>query len=127
MKTILISLAKNWIRLLVSVAIVLTVTLIYLTFQNGWHFYIVYIDGMCLGGFTTFLIGMLVLLGDFGTFNIFSYYAGRKKLPNGKKEDFYNYSERVKEQRKNKKLDFLPYTIVGILFTIINGVLILAL
>ena len=114
---------RNWIRFVVSLGIGLGLLAIYLvSYQNSdsvnvWTRPEYYRDGLFIAGMVVVFVGGLAIVSNFGIFDIFSYYPGRKKKEDGKKENFGDYVERKKAERSSdRNLFFLPYFIVGTLF-----------
>lgn len=111
---------KNyWIRLVVAFGIAITLFISYLsiyTMQNSWTSLIHYCNATFIAGFSLLMISALALCTYFGGFDIFSYLVMRKPVNENRKENFYEYCERKKERRSKRKLTFLPYLIVAVIF-----------
>lgn len=111
----------SWKNYLIWIIYILVILVIY-NFSNGnWNLLISYADGLFIGGFSLFCISLLIILGNFGAFDTFSY------LINGKKEgckNLYEYTEKVKEKRKNKKYNFVPSMLVSIITILISVALV---
>ena len=134
MNKILTFFRKNWIRLIVSLGLGATFLIIYLlAYQNAdkvntWTNPAYYRDGLFLSGMILIFFGGLAICSYFGIFDIFSFYPGRKKKEDGKKENYGDYVERKKlERSSDKSLFFLPYFIVGGLMLIASLILYFAL
>lgn len=104
-------LRDNWRGFLISTVISLACMLIY-CILNGWNSAIYYSNGLFIGGASTILVGLLVVVALFGGTDIFTYYVGRKRTGAGK-EDFYQYSERKKGERMKNPYSFVPYLFIG--------------
>ena len=112
---------KNWIRMLVAFLVGLTLMALYNVSQAAggnpsWTGLEYYRDGSFIAGMILLFIGLLVVIAHFGTFDIFSFYAGRKKKENGHKENFGDYVERKNKERGKLTLSFLSYIIVSLVF-----------
>ncbi len=121
---------KNWIRFLVSVLTATTLLIVYLVaYQNAdnintWVVPAYYRDGLFIAGMVVVFFGGLAIVSNFGIFDIFSFYPGRKKKEDGKKENYGDYVQRKKLERSSEKnLYFLPYFIIGGLLLIASLIL----
>ncbi len=121
---------KNWIRFVVSIGIGIIMICIYnfghqISLKiNPWVLPYFYRDSLFIAGMVVVLTGGLSIMSNFGVFDIFSFYPGRKKKEDGKKENYGDYVERKKAERSSEKnLYFLPYFIVGALFLIASLIL----
>lgn len=126
MRNVLEFIQKNWIRFVVSLAIGLAISIIYMsvnTYLGSWKDIMFYCNATFIASFLLFAIGVLTLLNNFGGFDIFSFLIMRKPYNEARKENLYEYSERKKEERKKYKLVFLPYLIVCSLFLIASLIL----
>ncbi len=112
---------KNWIRFIVAFMIGLTFFLIYLgvfTNEGSWTSIIHYSNACFMAGFVLLMFSALVVLNFFGGFDIFSFYILRKPHDSTRKENFYEYCERKKEERKPNGLIFIPYLFSATLYLI---------
>lgn len=121
---------KNWIRFVASLVLGLAVVCLYnFSHQialkiNPWVLAYYYRDSLFLAGMVVVFVGGLAIVANFGIFDIFSYYPGRKKKENGKKENYGDYVERKKLERSaDRNLYFLPYFIVGSIFLVASLIL----
>lgn len=122
MDAILAFLRDHWIKFLVCVVLGFLCLLTY-NFTNGsWTRVDSYMDGCFIGGFALIAIGGLSWINNLGGFDIASFYIRRKNIGE-RKEDYYEYGERRKEERSRNKLTFLPYIIVGSLYLIASLIL----
>jgi len=87
---------------------------------GSWDSKMSYLNGSFISAATLISLSLLSVLTQFGTFNIFTFYFGRKVKENGHKEDLYEYSERKKESRKKYNFVFIPYLFFGLVFLIIS-------
>ena len=122
---------ENWIRFVASFGFGLFLMVIYnLILQsasetNIWAYLSSYRDGATIAGFVLVFFGLLLVIGHFGAFDIFSYYLLRKKKENGKKEIYSEYVERRRMEKGHLNLFFLPYLIVGSLFILFSVIALL--
>jgi hypothetical protein len=120
---------KNYIRLIVAFAIGLILMVVYnLSYQfghsvNAWANLSYYRDGAFIAGMVIFFIGLLAIISQFGAFDIFSFYAGRKRKEDGTKENYTEYVERKRESRTHFNLGFLSYFIISTCFLIFSFVI----
>ena len=122
-------LKKNLIRLIVATIIGLILMVIYnLSYQfgysvNSWGELSYYRDGAFIAGMVLFFVGLLTIVSQFGTFDIFSFYAGRKRKDDGTKENYTEYVERKNENRSKFNFAFLSYFIIATCFLIFSFVI----
>jgi len=120
---------KNYIRLIIAAVIGLIIMAIYnLSYQfglstNSWADLIYYRDGAFIAGMVLLFIGLLTVISQFGAFDIFSYYAGRKTKEDGTKENYTEYVERKRETRSHFNFSFLSYLIISTCFLIFSFVI----
>jgi len=110
-------------RYIASVITVIIIACTYNILNNGWSMKIAYGNGLFIGGFTLVMIGCISLVTTTGSLDIFSYMFSRKTKDNGKKEDLYEYSERMVEVRKKQKFIGLPSISIGLLTIGISALL----
>ena len=125
---ILSFLKKNWIRMLVSFLVGLVLMVIFNAVyanegQPSWTNLNFYRDGSFIAAMSIFFIGLLGAVSNFGFFDIFSYYPGRKKKDDGKKENYGEYVERKNLERGKFNLFFLSYIIIALVYAIFSLVL----
>lgn len=113
--------SKNWIRLLVAFLIGLTIMALYnwsysFTGQPVWQRLEYYRDGSFIAAMVILFIGVLAVIGHFGLFDIFSFYARRKRKENGYKENFGDYVERRTKERGRLNLSFLSYILIALAY-----------
>ena len=110
----------SWKKYLIWILYIIAILLIY-NFSNGrWDLLISYVDGLFIGGASLFCISLLIILGNFGAFDTFSF------LVNGKKEGcktLYDYTEKVKVKRKNNKFNFIPSMVISIVVILLSIIL----
>ena len=123
MKKICEFLVDHWVRFLISFFIGVFSMLIYIAVKNGWQSGINYVDGTFMSAAILIGIAALATLSLFGAFDIFSYFFGRKKKEDGKKEVLYEYAERKRLERGKQKLIFIPYLTFGVLFLVVSVIL----
>ena len=111
-------LSSNWIRIVAGLIIGVAAYILYLLLRNVWGVLLAHIDGLFFAFALVVLIGLLVLMTNLGALDIFSYQFGRKRLQSGRKEDFYEYTQRKKETRAKYKFSFIAYFISSIPFLI---------
>jgi len=105
---------KNWLKCLILLGVGVILAVIYLAASNGWSKLYNYISAFEIGGAVVILLGLLSLVADQGTFDIFSYLFKRKKFDNGVHENYSQYAERRKEQIEAKdKFGWICYLVVG--------------
>ena len=79
------------------------------------------------GSFISFMIitglGLLSIVSYFGAFDIFSYYPGRKRKEDGKKENYGEYVERKNLQRGKFDFSFLSYILIARIYAIFSLIL----
>lgn len=110
-------------RYIASAIISVIVTFLYLL-SYGFDTFLNYCNGLSIGGAVTFLIGGLVMVSYLGGFDTITYgFSTIKKDGKGKYLDLYDYSTKKKEERKTKKLPFIPYFTVGGIVIIISFIL----
>ena len=101
----------------------ITVAILDIASVKGWAEANCYKNGLLLGAVVCVLVGVLSILGNLGSFNIFSYYPGRKTI-NGYKESYTQYIERKRAERVTSKYAFIVYLIdslIMICFAIISA------
>lgn len=122
MKKIAAFFIDNYIRMIIASLIGVALMLLYIVFQNesttknAFSDISYYRDGAAITAAVLFFIGLLVLVGHFGTFDIFSFYPGRKKKENGYKENYGDYVERKRIERGRLNTAFLAYIFIAFLF-----------
>ena len=121
---------KNWIRFVACLLIGVAIVCLYnfghqIALKiNPWGLAYYYRDSFFLAGMVVVSAGGLAICANFGIFDIFSYYPGRKKKENGKKENYGDYVQRKQlERSSDRNLYFLPYFIVGSIFLIVSLIL----
>ena len=119
-------LKHNWLRMLIALIVGIIITIVYLiAYQNAektntWNQLCYYRDGTFIAGMVLVCIGGLTVVGQFGIFDIFSYYPGRKKKEDGHKENYGEYVERKRMERSHSNLFFLSYFIIGSIYLIFS-------
>jgi len=79
-------------------------------------------------GAVTILFGLLVLLANFGAFDMFSYaFLSLRKANRDTYKDLYQYSQIKKEKRSKHMFTFIPYVTVGLLSIIISLIILIFL
>lgn len=112
---------QYWVRFVIAFGIGITLFVVYLaayTSAQSWTLLLYYCNASFLAGAVLFLFSLLTILNYFGGFDIFSFYMMRKPVDEHRKENFYEYCERKKGERRKFKLVFLPYMIISVLFLI---------
>lgn len=120
MHKILNFIVEFWVRFLVGFLIGAIIMVIYNLINASWTSFINYCNGAFIGAFFLISIGILSVLNMFGAFDIFSFFALRKKKEDGMKENLYEYSTRKKEERTKYKLAFIPYIFWGFVFFVVS-------
>ena len=125
MRKILSFLNKNKIRMPIAFAVGLVLMAIYnFSYQgrgeNSWGNLEYYRDGSFIAGMVLLFIGLLVVISNFGAFDIFSFYPSRKRKDDGKKENYGEYVQRKNEQRSHFQFTFLAYFIVAFIYLIFS-------
>ena len=115
MKQFIIS---NWIRMVVGLAIGITIYIVYVAVRNGWSILIYHVDALFYAAATLVFLGLLILMTNLGAGDIFAYRFRRRRLPSGQKETLYEYSQRKKQERAPMMWSFFSYLIVAIPFII---------
>lgn len=121
---------KNKLRFIISFGVGLTFFILYLaiyTKEGSWKNILHYCNACFMGGFVLLMFSALVVLNFFGGFDIFSFFIFRKAHDSTRKENFYEYCERKKEERKPDGLIFLPYLFSATLYLIAAVVLYLVI
>ena len=121
LSAILTFLKKNWLRMLIAFAVGLGLMAIYNSVYAGqgqpsWTNLRFYRDGSFIAGMTILFVGLLAVVANFGFFDIFSFYPGRKKKEDGKKENYTEYVERKNIERGKFNLFFLSYIIIALVY-----------
>ena len=111
------------VRYIVSLIICVTIAIVYVAFQNGWTLLFSWGNGITAGGAIMILIGLLVLVSQFGAFDIFGYAFSSLRGQKRKYHDLYEYSENKNVERKKTVYYFVPYIVVGIIVLIIGIIL----
>lgn len=119
---------KNWIRMLVSFVVGLVLMAIYnasyaATGVKSWQSLEYYRDGAFISFMVITGMGLLALLAFFGAFDIFSYYPGRKKKDDGRKETYGEYVERKNLERGKFDFFFLSYILIALMYAIFSLIL----
>lgn len=111
------------IRYIVAFIIAAIITILYLS-NTSFLVLRAYADGMVTGGVFTIFIGLLVLLSNFGAFDMFSYAFSRVSRSNRERyHDLYEYSEDKRIKRSSNRYVFMPYLVVGALFILVSIIL----
>lgn len=108
----------NIVRLIVAFVIGVTISILNVASYNGWTTINCYKDGLFLGAFVCVLLAFLSILSNFGTFDIFSFFPGRKRTSEGRKESYPEYAERKKGERDTSKYGFIMYFVVALFLCI---------
>lgn len=85
-----------------------------------------YVRGECLSvsGVVTFLVGMLLMVGYFGAFDLFGYVFSPGRTGNVRKYSSYaDYTEKMVEKRSKGNLYFVPFFVVGALVVLLSVLL----
>ena len=117
--------SKNWIRLLVAFLIGLTVMALYnLSYSTSgyfvWDKLEYYRDGSVIAAMVILFIGLLAVIAHFGLFDIFAFYARRKRKENGYKENFGDYVDRRTKERGRLNLSFLSYILIALVYMTVS-------
>ncbi len=112
---------ENWLRMLISFLIGLTLMAIYnfsyqSTGANSWGKLEYYRDGSFIAAMALLFVGLLSIVSHFGVFDIFSFLPGRKVKDDGKKENYSEYVERKNLARGHLKLHFLSYILIALVY-----------
>lgn len=112
---------KNWIRMIIVFSVGLVIMALYnvsyaASGAPAWTRLEYYRDGSFITAMSLFFVGLLVLIAHFGLFDIFSFFAGRKRKENGQKENFGDYVERKRNERSHFDFAFLAYILVSLVF-----------
>ena len=119
---------KNWIKMVVSFVIGLILMAIYnssyaATGAPSWSSLEYYRDGSFIAAAAITFIAILSVLSFFGAFDIFSYYPGRKRKEDGKKENYGEYVERKNMERGKFDLSFLSYILIALVYATFSLIL----
>lgn len=112
-------------KYLISLGIMICVTVVFLSIK-GFNYLVNYSNAFFIGGALFVGIGLLSIVTNLGTFDIFSY-SGRyviNRIKNVDVDRFPEYCENKKEKRKKLKFEFVPYLVLGI-FALLVAVIIL--
>ena len=107
--TVKLFIRENWLRMLISFLVGLTVYIVYVSVRGLWSLLLGHIDGLTFSVALLVGIGLLLLIVQLGGFDIFSYRFKRIRMENGQKEALYDYSKRKKEEREKYRWSFLAY------------------
>ena len=116
---------NNWIRLLITFVLGLSLMTVYNFTAGSWTSLISYSNGAFIAGFVWFSIGVLFIVESFGGFDIFVYLPRRKKDSNGHIENLYEYSERRKSERKKGQFGFLAYFLQSAFFILASLIMLI--
>ena len=111
------------IRYIVAFIIATIITVLYLS-NTSFSVLRAYADGMVTGGAVVIFFGLLVLLSNFGAFDMFSYAFSRISRSNRERyHDLYEYSEDKRIKRSANRYVFMPYLVTGACFIVVALIL----
>ena len=111
------------IKYIVSFVVAALFMVIYCALRNTWNYIMYYSNGLFIGGFVMVSVGLLVLLNNFGAYDIWSYVFTRKRKKEG--ITLAEYSEIKAEARKKSRYTFVPFVTVGLFFILISAILLM--
>lgn len=106
-----------------AVSVVITVLSL---LRDGFALRISYYNALTTAGAVTLLLGLLMIAGYFGAFDIFGYSFSTFRRQR-RFHDLYSYSEAKREKRRHGDKYFAPWLIVGVGFLLLGLVLRLGL
>lgn len=125
MKKILAHLSNNCKSYIVAFVISFLICLAYLLYV-GFNQYIFYVNATAFAGLILFFISLLLLVGNLGAFDIFTY--SFIKVTNRKKYDsMADFIEDKSVTRAKNKYFFVPFLSVSLFFILISILLMLFL
>ena len=86
---------------------------------NGFNFALYYVNSFFFAGFAMICLGGLSIVNYYGGYDFMSY-AFSKRNPDGTKIQYSTYIENKENKRKNNKLPFGPYFVIGTIFLIVS-------
>lgn len=113
-------------KYLISLGIMICVIIGTLSIK-GFNYLVNYCNAFFIAGALFIGIGLLSIVTNFGTFDIFSY-SGRyviNRIKNVSVERFPEYTDNKKEKRKKLKFEFVPYMVLGVLCLLVAIVLLI--
>jgi len=112
-----------WIKFGITSIVGIGIMCLYNGIRSEWSVLRYYCDGCFIAAFAIICFSLLIILEGYGAFQMFSYYPSRKKLENGKKENYSEYCARHEQNRKSSRLFFVPFLFSGIIFLVISLIL----
>lgn len=109
---------QYWLKYILCFLYGIIIMVINNAIQGVWNAVVVYANGAFIAGASLLCYGGLSICSLFGAYDIFTY-MGARRNENGVKPSLYEYSLMKKEKRKEKKLAFLAYFVVGALYLIV--------
>ncbi len=117
MKFIFNNISKFYGKYIVSFILGLVLTIIYLI-NNGFSYYINYVNGISIAGLVILFLSLLSLVTSFGAFDFFNY-SFVKVFNRTKYKHMNDFLEDKRIYREKNKFGFVPYVIVGLLYIIV--------
>ena len=77
-------------------------------------------ETISVAGLATFLIGALLMVAQWGAFDMLSYAFTPKR---GKYKDFVEYTQRKAEKRSKEGYIFMPFFVVGVVLVLVSSFL----
>ena len=124
MSIVLEYIKNHWLRYLLCVIFVAAVVITNNVLKESFTSKIIYSDGIFIGGALLIGYGLLVLCNYFGAFNMFQMMFNRH-IVDGRREQFYEFSERKRLERKPAVMNFIDFEVVGIICLIIAKLLLI--
>jgi len=96
------------------------IVVLYNLLRDEWDILVNYQEAFSIAGFSIFFFGLLVLLSQFGAFDLWMYVFSKKKIVNGKKQIYSEFANEKMVVRSRAKLIFVPYLIIGLVFILVS-------
>lgn len=117
---------KDIIKFVISIIYGILIIVIYNSVNQVWNSLIVYCDGAFIAGASLVCVAGLSLCTSLGAFDIFSFMGAKKQNVKGR-VSFYDYTEMKKEQRKTKKMYWLPYFVAGAVYLVVAVIIVIVI
>ncbi len=116
------NLKQYWLKYVLCLIYGIIILIVNNSIQGVWNAVVVYANGAFIAGASLLCYGGLSICSLFGAYDIFTY-MGARRNERGVKPSLYEYSQMKKEKRKEKKLAFVPYFVVGGFYLIVMIIL----
>ena len=96
----------------------------YFALPEGLNAAFVRSECLSVSGVVTFLVGMLLMVGYFGAFDLFGYVFSPGRTGSVRKyRNYTDYTEKMVEKRSRGNLYFVPFFVVGALVVLLSVLL----